>query len=223
MVQLNITATPIPSPTPAYTPTPDNRGIEQLLSQAQTQSSNSDWTNAIDSALKLRKQDPNYHAVEIDGILFMALRNRGMDKIGKQADLEGGMYDLSQAARFGPLDSEAQGYMNWASLYLTGASFWELDWKQAAFYFQQVAASLPNLRDGSGMTAGERYRLALIGMGDELSKKGTWCDAVTAYQEAQAMGTDANADAGVAQAIEHCPSAAPATEGTDASQATPVQ
>ena len=209
MLQMNATATPAPVPTATGVPTAlpavaedDLQGFYNLSQQALA---NGDWNTAIDTALQLRQKDANFNPVLVDGILFMALRNRGIDKIGKQADLEGGMYDLSQAERFGPLDSEAQGYLNWSSLYITGASFWELDMCQAAQYFAQVAGSLPNLRDGSGISAGERYRQALSGCGTELMQKGTWCEARQQYEQALAYGSSPEIEAGLQEALVHCP------------------
>ncbi len=165
LLNLNTTATPTPAPEPTMTPTPDTRGVEERFQQSEQYLLNSDWTNTIDSLLLLRKDDPGYRAVQMDGMLFLALRNRGMDKIGKLADLEGGIYDLALAERFGPLDNEAQSYLSWARIYLTGASFWEVNWEEAVNYFSQIAPQLPYLTDGSGMTAIERYRKALIGLG----------------------------------------------------------
>ncbi len=164
-LNLNTTATPTLAPLPTVTPTPDTRGVDERFQQSEQYLLNGDWTNTIESLLLLRKDDPAYRAVQIDGMLFLALRNRGMDKIGKLADLEGGIYDLALAERFGPLDSEAQSYLSWARIYLTGASFWEVNWEEAVNYFSQIAPQLPYLTDGSGMTAIERYRRALIGLG----------------------------------------------------------
>ena len=98
LARINSTATPTPAPTPTQilpTPTPDLRGVEELFSQGQTSLANGNWTEAIDTLLKVRKADPTYKAVEIDGLLFLALRNRGADKILKMGDLEGGNYDLA--------------------------------------------------------------------------------------------------------------------------------
>jgi tetratricopeptide (TPR) repeat protein len=165
LIQINTTATPTIVPTPTLTPTPDTRSQEDRFRQAEEYLANNDWTNTIDTLLILRKEDPAYRAVAMDGMLYLALRNRGMDKIGKQADLEGGIYDLALAERFGPLDTEALSYLNWARLYITGASFWEVNWEEAVNYFSQIAPQLPYLRDGSALTASERYRQALIGLG----------------------------------------------------------
>jgi tetratricopeptide (TPR) repeat protein len=201
---LNTTATPTLVPTPTLTPTPDLRGVQELFDQGQQYLANSDWTNAIDTLLVLRKTDPEFRAVELDGMLFLALRNRGIDKIGKEADLEGGIYDLTLAERFGPLDTEAQGFLNWTKLYITGASFWEIDWGQAVYYFGQVAPHLPNLRDGSGWTATERYRIALVNYGDILANQKQWCKAMEHYQVALSMGYDAQVEQALNGVTKRC-------------------
>lgn len=204
LMELNTTATPTVMPTPTLTPTPDLRGVEELFSQGQQYLQNQEWTPAMETLLTLRKHDPTYRMVEIDGMLFLALRNRGMDKIGKQADLEGGIYDLTLASKFGPLDRDANGYLTWASLYITGASFWELDWKQAVNYFEQVAPQLPYLRDASNMTAIERYRQALVGYGDKLMEGEQWCDAVEQYEKALEVGATGDVETALNEAIENC-------------------
>lgn len=204
LLELNTTATPTLVPTPTLTPTPDLRGVEEMFNQAQQSMADSQWTAAIDSLLLLRKKDPAYRAVDVDGMLFLALRNRGKDKIGKEADLEGGIYDLALAERFGPLDSEAQSFLSWARLYITGASFWELDWKQAVEYFAQIAPQLPNLRDGSLMTAMERYRRALIGYGKTLLNGDDPCAAMEQFETALAIAPDAEAEAALAEATNQC-------------------
>ena len=204
LLELNTTATPTVAPTPTLTPTPDLRGVEQLYADGQQYLANGEWTQAIDTLLTLRKTDPSLHTVEIDGMLFIALRNRGWDKIVKEADLEGGIYDLNLASRFGPIDAEAQNMLTWSSIYITGASFWELDWSQAVFYFSQVAPQLPGLRDGSGMTSTERYRKALIGYGDQLMAQDQYCDAREQYNLALSFGPDTAAEESNAEANKRC-------------------
>jgi tetratricopeptide (TPR) repeat protein len=204
LVQINITATPTIVLTPTPSPTPDLRGVEELFTSGRDHVLNKEWSEAVDALLSLRKKDPNYQAVAVDGMLYIAFRNRGVDKILKTCDLEGGIYDLSQAEQFGPLDSDANNYITWGSLYSTGASFWDLDWAQAVYYFAQVGPALPNLCDGSGLTAGERYRLALIGYGDSLAKAGDWCAATEQYTAALAMGADATVEESLNNAYNLC-------------------
>ncbi len=187
LMRINATATPTVAPTPTLTPTPDLRSQEVIFAQAQTQLSASDWSGAIDTLLALRKGFPDYRAVEVDGMLFVALRNQGVQKISQQADLEGGIYDLALAGRFGPIDVEAKNWRDWAELYIRGASFWDVDWGQAVFYFGQLSQIAPNLMDGSRYTATERYRLALIGYGDWYARQELWCEAQQQYDTAYNM------------------------------------
>lgn len=207
LLLLNATATPSPVPTATLTPTPDTREadeIEALFAQAEQQYINEDWNGTIDTLLMIRKKDPNYRTIQIDGMLFIALRNRGIYKIIQLGDLEGGIYDLTLAERFGPLDTEAQGYLTWTKLYITGASFWELDWAQAVYYFSQVAPQFPGLRDGSGWTAKERYRLALKGYGDSLMLAGVPCKAIEQYQLSLSISYDAEVEQSLNEAIKGC-------------------
>ena len=204
LTHLNSTATPTIAPTPTVTPTADMRDVEQLYSDGQQYLMNSEWDTGIESLLRLRKADPEYQKVAIDDMLFLALRNRGWDKITRQADLEGGIYDLTLAERFGPLDSTAQGLLTWARIYITGASFWELDWSQAVFYFAQVAPQMPSMIDGSGWTAAERYRIALAKYGDTLAESGEWCDAQAQLELSLSYGYDAAAEDLLDEAIQHC-------------------
>lgn len=190
LLELNTTATPTLLPTSTVTPTPDTRDVQELYNQAQQYLLNKDWANTIEILLSLRKTDPTFQIVDVDGMLFLALRNQGVDKILKEADLEGGIYDLTLASNFGPLDAEAQGYLNWTGLYITGASFWGIDWEQAVNYFNQVAPQLPNLRDGSGMTATERLRIALYEFGNVLAQQGQTCRALQMYQQSLAISYD---------------------------------
>lgn len=231
LMRLNATATPTVEPTPTITPTPDLRGVEELFQQAQVDLANYAWSAAINTLLALRKADPNYQPVWVDDMLYVSFRNRGADKILKEGDLEGGMYDLSLAEQFGPLDAEASGYLTWARLYVTGASFWELDWSQAVYYFAQVAPALPNLRDGSGWTATERYRLALIGYGGQLADAEEWCAAVEQYELALTFGDEAevrealdiaNQKCGEAEGQPEPPPQDTATTPTATGEVTPV-
>jgi hypothetical protein len=124
-------------------------------------------------------------------MLFISLRQRGVSKIWDQGNLGGGAYDLALAERFAPLDVQANSWRELARLYLFGSSFWGVIPEQAVFYFSQVAAAAPGLRDSSGITAAERYRQALVQYGDQLGGNGDWCAAQEQYELALTMGADA--------------------------------
>jgi len=187
------TATPVPSPTatvPVYTPTPDLRGDEELFALAQQQLASEMWDEVIQTLEALRQKNLDYKSIQVDGMLYVALRNRGVAKILIDGSLEPGIYDLTLAERFAPLDSIAEGYRTWTRLYLTGASFWGVDWAQVVYFFEQVYPALPNLRDGTNMTATERFRIGAIEYGSQLAAAGDYCQAQEYFDKAMAISGD---------------------------------
>jgi hypothetical protein len=184
------TPTPRPTPTeiePVNTPTPDLRGAEDLFDQASQFMEDRAWNDVILTLAALRQKDITFRTVQVDGLLYIALRNRGLEKILAEGSLEPGIYDLSLAERFAPLDSRAEGIRTWTRLYLTGASYWEIDWAQVVFYFEQVYPHVPNLRDSTFMTATDRYRLGAIEYANELAAFGEYCLAQEYYERALAI------------------------------------
>lgn len=178
---------PTATPTPTLTPTPDLRGAETLFTQARQLIAAQDWANALVALDQLRKDDPTYHTAEVDGMYYFALRNQGHYLITQQGNLEGGIYYLTLAERFAPLDNTANGLREGARLYILAASFWEVDWEQAVFYFSQLAGGWPSLWDGT-MNAAQRYYQALMRYGDQLVEQKKYCAAYDQYAAAQAYG-----------------------------------
>jgi tetratricopeptide (TPR) repeat protein len=221
LTQQRITATPTVVPTPTLTPTPDYRGRDELFAQAQNLLIGRDWTGAIETLLLLRKNYPDFSAVQVDDMLFVALRNRGIDKIAQLHDLEGGNYDLTLAERFGPLDAEARNWRDWAELYIRGASFWGVDWAQSVSYFSQLAAAAPNLSDVSGWTASNRYLDALLGYGDWLAARGQWCDAQAQFDTYMTLLASSQVEPTAIYAADQCAQGASATT-TPGGETTPT-
>ena len=183
---LVLTNLPTPSPTASLTPTPDFTGAQDAFTKAQQLIAAQDWPGAIQALDQMRKMDANFQTSLVDGMYYFALRNYGYDLITKQGNLEGGIYQLTLAERFGPLDRDSNGLREGARYYLIGASFWELNWKEAVSYFDQVYRGWSGLWDGT-MTAGERFAFASMRYGDELFAEEQFCDALTQYQNAQAI------------------------------------
>jgi len=174
--------------TPSLVPTPDFTGAEQAYARAGQLIAAQDWPGAIGALDEMRKLDPSYQQSLVDGMYYFALRNYGYDLITKLGNLEGGIYQLTLAERFGPLDRDTNGLREGARVYIIGASFWELDWAQAIFYFEQ-ARNWGNLWDGT-MTASERYWFAAMRYGDELYGQGKLCEEEEAkvyYESAQTI------------------------------------
>ncbi len=184
MIAMAIDKTPTPIPTvvtPTLTPTLDTRPQDEIFNHLRQLYAAKDWDGFFQTVDALRRIDPTFHAVEVDGMLYFAFRFRGIDKIIHQANLEGGLYDLALSERFGPLDVDSLGYRNWARLYLNGASFWQIDWLKVIAAFEEIYPYFPNMRDSSGMTAIERYRIAARSYGDQLYESGDFCGAYDYY------------------------------------------
>jgi tetratricopeptide (TPR) repeat protein len=197
------TPTPVP-PTPTPTPTPDLRPLQEQFTSAQAAFTAGDWSGTIDALVGLRGRDPQYQVTQVDRMLYVSLRQRGVSRILEAGDLESGGYDLTLAEQFGPLDVEAQNVLGWARLYQYGSAFWGADPEAAVYYFGQLAAAAPGLRDASGWTARERYRAVLLQYGDLLAARGEWCAAEEQYRLALSMRDDASLQATVTFAALEC-------------------
>ncbi len=199
------TQTPAPDPqvTPTITPTPEIPNEAELLYQAQDLVKNREWSLAIETLQALRAFHPEHQPAEVDGLLFTALYNRGMAYIG-EGDLAGGVYDLERAARFGVLDVEGQNSLEWASFYLTGVSYWGIDWRKAVYYFSLIVDEAPGFQDASGATVQERYRDAVQQYAESLTEKAEWCEAERYFRIALEYGGEASLEAKVKDAAEMC-------------------
>jgi tetratricopeptide (TPR) repeat protein len=200
LMHMQVSPTPLFTPTPLYTSTPDQRGADQLFKSAQNSINTQNWDEALATLDNLRKVDKTYHTAEVDGMYYIALRQRGVSKIVNtectKINLEGGIYDLTLAERFvgtGRLDASAEALRTWARMYITGASFWDQDWAQAQNYFFQVKSALPNLTDSSCKSATERWRDATVHYADQLMAAGKYCEAESQLNDAFSIASPNNA------------------------------
>lgn len=213
---------PTATSTPLPTPTPNPTGAEGIFAQAQQLIAASDWVNALVAVDEIRKADPGYRTAEVDGMYYFVLRNYGFSQITQHGNLEGGIYELTLAERFGPLDNSANGVREGARAYITAASFWEVNWEQAVNYLSQVAFGWPSLWDGT-MTASQRFFIASMRYGDELFLREQFCDAVTQYQNAAAIAElDDAAEKGFNQSFQACYPATPTITPTGSVIAPPT-
>jgi tetratricopeptide (TPR) repeat protein len=211
---LVVSSIPTATPAPTLTSTPDFSGAESAYQRAQQLIQAQDWANALSAIDSIRKLDPTYKTAQVDGMYYFALRNRGHALITQEGNLEGGIYYLTLAERFGPLDNTAVQLREGARMYITGASFWELDWRQAYNYFSQVGAGWPSMWDGT-MTAGQRLQYSAMRFGDELFAQEDFCSAYDQYQVASGLGNlDETATANSNKAHQKCypPTEVPPTE-----------
>jgi tetratricopeptide (TPR) repeat protein len=217
LVQLTI---PTPTPTLPPTPTADMRGVQNLFASAQQLIAAGDWPNTLATLDQLRKDAPDFNAAEVDGMYYFALRNYGVSLIQQQGDLEGGIYELTLAERFAPLDNTASGLRDGARAYIQAASYFGVNWQKTVELFKNVAGGWPAMWDGS-MNATQRLHLALMRYGDQLFAQGNACAASDQYQEAQGLGDlDATSAKNSNQAYQIChpPTEAPPTEAPQPTQ-----
>lgn len=172
----------IPTPQPQATPTITNLNVEALFNQAAQEVQTQQWAAAINTLEALRNEDTGYRTLEVDGMYFTALRYRAIEMIVNEGNLEEGLYFLSLLNRYAPLDHDAVNYSAWARQYLTGASYWDVDWKQVVDIFSQLAAAFPYMHDGNGWTATDRFLTGSENYGDQLANEGKHCDALAYYQ-----------------------------------------
>jgi hypothetical protein len=198
---LVLSSIPTATATATLVPTPDMSGAESAYQRSMQLIQAQDWPGALTALDQIRKLDSTYKTAQVDGMYYFALRNYGVALIG-QGNLEGGIYQLTLAERFGTLDNTAYFERDNARAYLNAASFWELDWRAAAEGFAPLSGS--GLWDGT-MTATERYYYAAMRYGDYLYGQEEYCPALTWYQYAQAIGAlDNEAAKNVNQAYLGC-------------------
>jgi tetratricopeptide (TPR) repeat protein len=199
LLRMQMTPTPVFSPTPEISPTPDLRGVEEIYNAALQALNSGNWDGAITNLDSLRKANPAYRTAEVDGMYYMALRQRGVAKIAapcQTVNLEGGIYDLTLAEHFlgtGKLDSKAESLRTYARLYIIAASFWDQDWLQAQNFFAQVMAGYPNMSDSSCLTATDRWVVATNKIAAQYLAAGDNCNAASLYATAFVVNSPYNA------------------------------
>jgi hypothetical protein len=137
--------------------------ISERLSVIRISYDNQEWQNVISNIDMLKASNVDYDRDLLDGILFVALRNRGMQLI-EDGDLELGLADLEHAEQMTGLDEVANQRRRWAYLYLSASMFWDINWKIVVdnlYILHQIA---PNFRDTSNKLWKARtyYGMALL-------------------------------------------------------------
>ncbi len=208
--------TPLPTATPGPSPTPDPDIAKKLLVEAQTAFAAKDWSAAITKASAVRVADPGYEPGQVNSILFNSYRNRGIDSI-KSGVLELGLADLDQASKLGTLDAEALQYQQWANLYVSGVSYWGLNWARTVDTFSVLYQIAPYFRD-----TGTRLHDAHIGYANALMAGGDPCNAADEYAAALVLSSDqATVDKQTAAATE-CAVGTSTPTATSETGATPT-
>ncbi|MGD0709123.1 MAG: hypothetical protein ABSA51_11825 [Anaerolineaceae bacterium] len=191
-LQLALAKTPTAAPTPTQAVVPAGSSTDDIFSQAQQDMLNKDWQSALAVLIQLRNKDITYKPVQVDDLLYITLRMRGVDQILGNAktnvtggQLEQGLFNLALAEKFAPLDREAINARQWAESYLNALSQWAVNWPKVVDQLNQVYLQLPYLMDSSGTPAYSRFIDASLSYGDALMNQNDWCKALDQYQNAQ--------------------------------------
>src|SRR3990172_3788559 len=213
---------PLTTPVPQASPTPNLAPVEDLFTQSLAALLNGDWDLVIDTLLALRAKDATYRAVEVDGMMFSALRNRGLKHIKSEGLLEEGLYDLSLAERFALLDAEAEEYRGWARLYLLANSFFGVNWAEATYYFGQIYLAAPYITTDVYL----KYAVASNRRGDELVTADDPCAAMELYAQSLLAWENSDLIPTATQAYDLCEEAnapPPPAESTPTPSETPTE
>jgi tetratricopeptide (TPR) repeat protein len=194
LVFLNV---PTITPTTLPTSTPDPSPPDQLLAQAESAIAAGDWDTAIDKLLILRGKDPAFETVHADGLMYIALRNRGMELIA-QGLMEEGLYNLSLAARFGPLDRDALFRETLARQYILANSYIGLNWARAAELFG------PLCEQGATLDSCPKYGDAAWRYGEQLWDAGDVCGAAEQFTVSLAAWPNPDLEKEAEDAVEEC-------------------
>lgn len=204
-----VALSPTTAPTPA--PTKDTRAVSELYLALKSQYDNKEWDNAIQTVKSIRDADPSYEVMKVDGLYYGALRNDGVALIQK-GNLETGLYYLALAETMAPVDTDAEAYRVWSRMYLTGASWWGINWEKVTIYFSQLNGMVPDLIDSSSTTVRQRYAKALDLWGDQLAAGGDFCSAVPKYEASLQVTYSKAMEDKLGAARTGCENQPPATE-----------
>ena len=160
-------------------PTSEADTNEERLAEARELYDDGQWEAAIDRLEMLRAQAPDFHTAEVEDMLHESLKALGLRHIRTDERLEEGIILLDQAALIKPLDDVSEGERLIANLYVTGQSYWGLNWPIVIQNFSEIYAVAPNYRDVQ-----TRLWDAYVTYADQLWLAGTPCDSVSLYQSA---------------------------------------
>jgi hypothetical protein len=112
-LQMALALTPIATPTPEPVAIPTGGSTDEYFNLAQQAIQNQDWASALKLLETIRNIDLNYKQTQMDDLYYLVLRNLGVAQI-KANDLETGIFNLTLAAKFAPLDVDAARYLSYA-------------------------------------------------------------------------------------------------------------
>ena len=139
------------------------------------------WEDAIRELVAFQIDYPNYERFRTNSMLFDAYIGAGFYFTnGNRISL--GINYFEQAEKLGTLPENALGQLYYSRTYLTGVSYFGINWATAVNTLGEVCSIVPNFHDACELLVEAR-----IGYGDQLSATGDNCGAM--FQYAQALRT----------------------------------
>jgi tetratricopeptide (TPR) repeat protein len=212
------TTTPMATLAPSSSQNP-----EELFTEAKGYYDAGEWENAISRFQDLQIVSPTYHSAEVKEMLYRALVTLGLQYV-RGDRLQEGLTLLEQASAIKPLDDQAEGERNLATLYITGRTYVDLNWSIAIENFQAIYADYPTYRDVK-----TQLWDAHVKFGDQLAAAGAQCDAADQYAAAIKLRRKEEIVTKYDAAAEACANPTPTpggdlttTPGTPGSEVTPA-
>ena len=196
--QLSTTAIPIIESTKAVVARQDLMTSEERLDIISMAYSNQEWQNVISNVDMLKASGTTYDSDVVDGILFVALRNRGIQRI-EVGDLELGLADLEHAEQITALDEVANQRRRWASLYQSASTFWDINWIIVIDNLNILHQIAPNFRDTSSKLWAARTLY-----GETLLREENYCLAEEQFAFALDMKPERSLDDKLIESVTNC-------------------
>lgn len=200
-------------------PTPTSEAVQSLteilFEQARAAYEAQAWTDAASTLTQLRALDRDYHAADVEAMLFESLYNAGMAFL-EQDQLEEGIFYLDQAVALRPLDLEAVNQRSLAARYRAALRFWGVDWERAIAELESLYATAPSYKD-----VFQRLYNANVEYGNFLSGIGEMCPAEIVYTKALRLVSTGSVEEKRALAAQTCLIATPIPQDGDAPVLTP--
>ena len=157
-----------------------------------------DWQAVFGSAGRLLALDPAYHRGEVDGMLFEAFYQSGLELVEQDRIKEAArLFDRALALQ--PDNAQVAHAKHLATLYVTGIGYWGADWAKAIENLGALYRLDPDYRD-----VGQRVFDAHLEYGDLLTERQDWCAAAEQYGRAVEVRADAGAVAKRQEAVALC-------------------
>lgn len=185
-------------PTAILVPAEEPLSVEEINHLLVGAYKQGEWSEAVRWASALKAAVGQHRSSNVDSMLFVSLRNRGIERIDSGV-LELGLTDLEHAEQILALDDVALQRRRWASLYLSGLVFWDLNWQLAIdnlYILNQIA---PNFLDTRSLLL-EAY----VTYGDALLQSQESCLARPQFAAALAMEVNAHTEQQLDAAEKFC-------------------